>query len=298
MASSWTKNLQLEKPATGDQAGTWGDTANRDYDIIDSSIEGNKHITLSDSDYTLLTDTSAGAEGRNKVIIWSGTLTANRTVNISPNSAQKLYIMSNATSGGFSIIFSAQGATGGTFTLTSGCSAIIYCDGAGATARVDGALYSAQFGSVVVQQNLSVAGNASFAQPVSFAGNITATGLTVNTPGVPNATNDIYYRASSGLLTPLPIGTSGQVLQVQPSLQIGWSTPPTLSNGSPVASATANSIFYASNTGALAQDANVTINPGVGVGIGMLSAHAFAVGHAYVPEIWLDASDPAVSNQQ
>ena len=38
MPSTYTTNLFLQKPATGEQAGTWGVTANNNYDFIDDAI--------------------------------------------------------------------------------------------------------------------------------------------------------------------------------------------------------------------------------------------------------------------
>src|SRR5262249_35708855 len=142
MPSSYTQNLGLEKPATGEQAGVWGITANNDYDFIDQGIDGNLTIALSSSTYALSTSQGAPSQGRNKVITWTGVLTANATVTISPNTAQKIYYMQNSTTGGFSIIFT-QGS-GGNFTLQPGQSAILYCNGQGATAAVSGANYNPQ----------------------------------------------------------------------------------------------------------------------------------------------------------
>ena len=38
MASSYTTNLGIEKIATGEQSGTWGDTTNFNIDILDRLI--------------------------------------------------------------------------------------------------------------------------------------------------------------------------------------------------------------------------------------------------------------------
>ena len=46
MSSTYTLNNGIEKPATGEQAGTWGATTNRNFDIIDRAINGVKTVTL------------------------------------------------------------------------------------------------------------------------------------------------------------------------------------------------------------------------------------------------------------
>src|SRR5215467_13328204 len=105
MPSTYTRNLGIEKPATGEQAGTWGLTANNDFDIIDRATDGNIHIPITNSGYSLDTGQGGDYNGRYKCIIWTGTLTAPATVNITPSNAQKLYFMTNATSPGQPITF-------------------------------------------------------------------------------------------------------------------------------------------------------------------------------------------------
>jgi hypothetical protein len=46
MASTYTTNIGIEKPATGDQSGTWGDTTNTNFDIIDQGTNGVATFTL------------------------------------------------------------------------------------------------------------------------------------------------------------------------------------------------------------------------------------------------------------
>ena len=55
MASSYTANIGIEKPGSGEQAGTWGTTTNTNFDIIDRAINGVGAITLSGTTHTLTT---------------------------------------------------------------------------------------------------------------------------------------------------------------------------------------------------------------------------------------------------
>src|SRR5262245_51769967 len=187
MPSTYTINLGLEKPATGEQAGTWGNTANNSYDYIDTATDGNLAIALSSSSYTLTTSQGADSQGRNKVITFTGTLSANATINIAPQNAKKLYFVQNQTSGGFSLIF--QQGTGPTFTLANSYSAIIYCNGAGAGAAVYGVLSDLQVNTLRIATALTLAGSATitiggaatFNSTITAAGLVTANaGLTVN----------------------------------------------------------------------------------------------------------------------
>jgi hypothetical protein len=185
MPSTYTTNLGLEKPATGEQAGGWGNTANNSYDFIDQATDGSLPIQLSASTYTLTTQQGAPSQGRNKVLVFTGTLTQDTTVNIGPNTAQKIYFVTNATTGGFNLIFQQANATGSVFTLQPGYSAVIYTDGAGAAASVNGAIYNPQFGSVLVTSQL-------------VTGQLTIRAAWLSTPDRPRLTISITARRPRG----------------------------------------------------------------------------------------------------
>ena len=46
MASTYTSGLGLEKPGTGEQTGTWSDTLNTNFDLIDEAVNGIVSVTL------------------------------------------------------------------------------------------------------------------------------------------------------------------------------------------------------------------------------------------------------------
>ena len=46
MPSTYTNNSGIEKPGSGEQAGTWGATSNNNFDIIDRALNGVGTITL------------------------------------------------------------------------------------------------------------------------------------------------------------------------------------------------------------------------------------------------------------
>jgi hypothetical protein len=66
------------------------------------------------------------------VLVLGGSPSGTHTITVSPNDAQKLYFVQNSS--GQSVVFT-QGS-GGNITIANGDSAVIYCDGAGATAAV------------------------------------------------------------------------------------------------------------------------------------------------------------------
>jgi hypothetical protein len=132
MTSSYTINSGIEKPASGDQAGTWGTTANLNYDIIDRVMSGVTTLTLSGTSSTLLTSDAALSDGHYKVLLLGGSPSGTHTVTISPNDQSKIYFVQNNS--GQTVIFS-QGS-GANATIANGEAGIIYANGAGASADV------------------------------------------------------------------------------------------------------------------------------------------------------------------
>lgn len=132
MASTYTPNLGIEKPGSGDQSGTWGGTVNDNSDIIDRAINGIGSISLSGTTHTLTTVDGSLSDGQYKVLVLGGTPSGTNTITVSPNDAQKVYYVKNAS--GQSAIFT-QGS-GGNVTVANGDTKIIYCNGGGSGAAV------------------------------------------------------------------------------------------------------------------------------------------------------------------
>ena len=132
MASTYTSNNGIEKPATGEQSGTWGDTTNTNFDIIDRTLNGVGSISLSGTTHTLTTTDGVLSDGHYKVLVLGGSPSGTNTITISPNDQDKLYFVYNNS--GQDAVFT-QGS-GGDITVSNGETKIIYCDGAGASAKV------------------------------------------------------------------------------------------------------------------------------------------------------------------
>ena len=278
MPSTWTTNLGITKPATGEQAGVWGDTVNDNFDFFDTGIDGNVTISLSTSAYNLVTNPGAPSDARSKVIIFIGTLTGNASITIQPNTAEKVYFVTNHTGGGFDLTFT-QG-TGNPFVLKNGRSAVIYADGRGNAAGVFGALADHQVNSLLVLTNLVVQGQLSFSGaqtvsvPVTLSGGATISpSLTVNLGG--DQPYDLLYRSAAGPLARLAIGNPGDALVVG-ATGPSW-TKVQLGIGSAIVGAVANRVFFADTSGQLAQDAGLQFQPSVGLGIGRAPATGFGI---------------------
>jgi hypothetical protein len=183
MPSTYTQNLGIELPATGEQANTWGLTVNRNMSTLDMAINGNTQIALSSSPYLLqIGDGAQSPQAANPMIVWTGAQTSQGAVHIDwQSSRQHLYIMSNQTSGGFAIAF-AQGA-GSQFSLQAGYDAILYADGGLANANVGAALANPQFNNLLATGNLTVEGSVNGIITTDVQGNVHLTGgLGVGSP--------------------------------------------------------------------------------------------------------------------
>lgn len=137
MASTYTANSGIEKPGSGEQSGTWGDTTNTNFDIIDRVLSGVGSITLSGTTHTLTTSDGSLSDGHYKVLLLGGSPSGTNTVTISPNDQDKMYLVKNDS--GQSVIFT-QGS-GGNVTIINGETAWIFANGAGSGAQVQKASF-------------------------------------------------------------------------------------------------------------------------------------------------------------
>ena len=132
MPSTYTTNGGIEKIAAGEQSGTWGDTTNTNFDIIDRITNGVGSIALSGTSSNLTTSDGTLSDGHYKVLVLGGSPSGTHTITVLPNDAEKLYFVKNDS--GQSVIFS-QGS-GSNVTIADSSGAIIYCDGGGTSAAV------------------------------------------------------------------------------------------------------------------------------------------------------------------
>lgn len=132
MPSTYTNNGGLQKPGTGEQSGTWGDTVNANSDIIDRLTNGVLTLSLTGTSSTLTTADGVLSDGQYMMLVLSGSPSGTHTITLSPNDAQKIYFVYNSTA---QQVVVTQGS-GGNATIPVGGSKIIYANGAGATAAV------------------------------------------------------------------------------------------------------------------------------------------------------------------
>ena len=131
MASTFSTDLKLELMATGENAGTWGTKTNTNLNLIQQVIAGFQSIDVAAADVTLVMTDASISNARNMVLKFTGTLTANRTVNL-PDSIEKFYILQDSTThGAFTLTFKTVSGTG--FTLDEGKIHAGFSDGTNVT---------------------------------------------------------------------------------------------------------------------------------------------------------------------
>jgi hypothetical protein len=165
MTSSYTSNTGIEKPATGDQSGTWGDTVNVNMDIIDRVLNGVGAISLSGTTHTITTSDGSLSDGMYRVLVLGGSPSGTNTITVSPNDQDKVFFVKNGT--GQSAVFT-QGS-GANVTIANGDTKIIYCDGAGSGAAV------VDFTNDLSMSSVSITGG-------------TVTGITINSSAIGGST--------------------------------------------------------------------------------------------------------------
>ena len=196
MVSSYTSNTGIEKPASGDQSGTWGDTTNTNFDIIDRALNGVAAITLSGTSHTLTTTDGTLSDGMFKLLVLGGSPSGTNTITISPNDADKIYFVYNNTDQ--TATFS-QGS-GANVSILAGGADIIYADGAGSGAAVASIFANPMsFGKVTVSSDTAAGDQAS-------VGYTAAEGLILTGQG---STNDVTIKndADADVLE-IPTGTT------------------------------------------------------------------------------------------
>ena len=131
--ATYTAANALKKISTGDESGTWGDSTNNNFDIIDRASNGFVSIALSATSYTLeLSTTSVLSNGHYKAIKFTGSPGGTCTVTLQQNNKARVYMILNSTNQTLSI---TQGS-GANVTIAATKSAIILADGAGSGAAV------------------------------------------------------------------------------------------------------------------------------------------------------------------
>jgi len=126
MTTAYTPILGLALPVTGELQGTWGQTVNDEItSLTESAIAGTTQL-VSDADVTLSITDGAANQARQMILRCTGARSALRTI-VAP-ARSKLYLVINATSGGFAVKIAAPGPTTGV-TVAAGKATLVSWNG-------------------------------------------------------------------------------------------------------------------------------------------------------------------------
>jgi hypothetical protein len=119
--------------ATGENAGTWGTKTNTNLQIVEKAIAGyvEQAVTSGGTTALSITDgdtTESTSVARHAVIKLTGTITGNSIVTV-PDSIEKVYIVTNGTSGAYTVQFKTASGTGITFGVSEKTTRLVYSDG-------------------------------------------------------------------------------------------------------------------------------------------------------------------------
>ena len=225
MATSYTTNLGLALPVTGELAGTWGDVVNQQItDLLDSSIAGTTTLST-DADVTLTTTTGAANQARQAILLWTANGTVTRT--ITAPARTKSYIVINATAGSQSIKLVGAGPTTG-ITVVAGEKCVAAWNGSDfvkvASSVVNG-VSTISFGTTGLTPSTATAGAVTVSGTLAVANG--GTGATTLTGLVKGNGTSAFTAAVEGTdyLAPSAIGTTVQAYDADLTSWAGKTAP-------------------------------------------------------------------------
>ena len=204
MPPTYTSNNKIKKIANGEESGTWGATTNTNFDLYDTAIDGFATVAITGTTHSLSIPDGSAGDGRNKVISFTGSLSATNTITVTPNTVKKHYFVQNNTTGSQNIVI-AQGS-GSTVTVKPGYSSIVYLDGAGSGAAVKEVLTSLKLTALLEATGVVFVGSSSGTTTLQSAAAASGT-LTL-----PAATDTLVGRATTDTLTNKSISGSTNTL--------------------------------------------------------------------------------------
>jgi hypothetical protein len=126
MPSTYSTSLRIELQADGENASTWGQKANNDFNLFEQAIAGRVVAAVGGAvDVTLTATNGASDQARNMIIEATGVLTGNIAL-IVPT-VPKFGLFYNNTTGAFSLTVKTAAGTG--IVVAQGSKRLLYCDG-------------------------------------------------------------------------------------------------------------------------------------------------------------------------
>jgi microcystin-dependent protein len=246
MASTYTTNLRLTKQGDGDNPNTWGQVLNDGViSLLDDAVAGFTTVSIgSAATVTLTENQGSGDQARSAILELKGSVGGTHsTINILVPNNSKTYLVRNSVayaSAGADVVMKVAGQTGVTIptggvfggTGTGTGTSFVLTNGASSYTHNS-------FKNIVVDETVTVGGDATFKTNVSVSGNLTVGGSAVITGkvGLSNTlsvTNTAIFKAGVTILGGLVVSAgvcasayygSGSNLTGLPSMPTGAIIP-------------------------------------------------------------------------
>ena len=136
MPSTFTSRLKIERQASGENSGNWGNLVNYVFNRLDSSIRGYQAVSVAGSANVTLTsnasttntdDSTTDDQVHNAILEFTGALTGN--IQVFTDAVESQYTLFNNTSGSFTLTFSNTGHAANGVVVTQGTKSLVYSDG-------------------------------------------------------------------------------------------------------------------------------------------------------------------------
>jgi len=213
MPSSFTSRLKLERQASGENSGTWGNLVNYVFNRVDASVSGyqavnvagSANVTLTSNNSTSNTDDDATDDQvHNKVLELTGALGAD--IHVFTDAVEQNYILFNNTTGSQTLTFANTGHAANGVALKQGAKTLVYSDGSSITDVM------ADLGDVTttsVTSTGNVTGTNLNGSAVISTGNVSGTNLiaTANTVDIQGSAPNVI--ATNGTNTDLLLSPKG-----------------------------------------------------------------------------------------
>jgi Chaperone of endosialidase len=274
MTTGYTSLLNLRQPQTGTESGTWGDdinnalTAYLDIAIAGTLVfTGDGSVTLANTSGSNSSTGITGTSAQYMVLQFTGTLTGTKVV--TGPSSSKVYLIDNATTGGYGVTIKSASSSG--YTVAAGTRALVYYNGTDYV-QVSTNDLSKLIGSVLIANGgtnssaTPTAGAVAYGTGTAYAftpAGVTGQVLTSNGSSAPTWTS-----LPSGGVASFSAGSTG----FSPSTASGGvvvlsGTLNTTNGGTGLTSFNSGGLMYASDSGTLAT-ANYLTYDGTNLGVG------------------------------
>tara|TARA_B100001057_G_scaffold127157_1_gene126118 strand:+ start:896 stop:1714 length:819 start_codon:yes stop_codon:yes gene_type:complete len=217
MASTYTNNTGIEQPGSGEQAGSWGTTVNRNFNIIDAGLHGQVEKAVTGS-FDLTTTDGAVSDGQHTVIILTGTPGSTFEMSVTPINQEKHFTVKNDTDSACRVIYKGVSYSANTgVEIASGATQAVTGDGTknGATSGI--------FKNLTPPTDLVNDSSPQLGANLDVQTHSIVSTSNRNIAITPNGSGKVVL---DGLSYPAADGTNGQYLQTDGSGTLSFSTVP------------------------------------------------------------------------